>query len=148
MFSNFLNKLHTILRITVAFHWIYKPFIFNIFFKFPNHLLKKEHNLHLLTPLVTKLKEIKCPSESTESLTSRWKVLIFFLLFSSLPRYFFRCRFFVLFGWTFACYFLGRGHRIFLLSRCRRRKRFLCFSKKLWFISKRGKTWKHFEMTM
>ena len=77
MFSNFLNKLHIILWIIVVFHRIYKSFILNIFFKFPNHLLKKEHNLHLLTPLVTKQKEIKCPSESTESLTSRWKVFIF-----------------------------------------------------------------------
>ena len=48
LFSNFFNKLYTILRITVVFHWIYKPFIFNIFVKFPNHFLEKENNLHLL----------------------------------------------------------------------------------------------------
>ena len=46
------------------------------FFKFPNYLLEKENNLHLLPLLVAKLKEIKCPSTSTESLTSRWKVFI------------------------------------------------------------------------
>ena len=32
----------------MVFHWIYTPFIYNIFFKFPNHLLKKENNIHFL----------------------------------------------------------------------------------------------------
>ena len=41
------------------------------FFKFPNYLLEKENNLHLFISLVAKLKEIKCPSQSTESLKSR-----------------------------------------------------------------------------
>ena len=45
-FQTFLNKFHTILGIIVVFHWIYKPFIFNIFFqiKFPNHLFERENN--------------------------------------------------------------------------------------------------------
>ena len=32
LFSSFLYKLHTILRIIDVFHWVYKPFIFKIFF--------------------------------------------------------------------------------------------------------------------
>ena len=52
------------------------PFIFNIFFKFPNHLLKNENNLHLFSSLVAKLKEMRCPRESSESLISRLKVFI------------------------------------------------------------------------
>ena len=73
---------------------------------------------------MAKLKEMKCSSESTESLTMLLKVF-FFCICDNRPWHFFICRFFVLFGWTFACHFLGRAQRIFSLSRCRERNRVL-----------------------
>ena len=36
LFSKFLNKLHTVLRIIVVFHWIYRPFIHLKSFFFQN----------------------------------------------------------------------------------------------------------------
>ena len=85
--------------------------------------------------MVAKLKEMKCPSESTKRLTSRLKVLIyfFFCIYDNRPWHFFRCRFLVLFGWTFACHFLGRVHRIFSLSRPCERKR-LYASPRIWIL--------------
>ena len=118
--------------------------------------------------MVAKLKEMKCPSESTKSLTSLLKVLIYFFLYMYDNRswHFFRCPFFVLFGCTFACHFLSR---IFSLSRPRERKRFFMplqefkfyfkTGKNLWFalknafdcfwLFKRWKLfWKHSKMTL
>ena len=112
LFSNFLNKLLTILRIIVVFHWISKPFIFNIFFPtFPRK------TIYTFYPLVAKLKEMKRPSESTERLTSLLQVFISSSVYDNWPWHFFCCRFYVLFGWTFACHFLGRVYRIFSFSR-------------------------------
>ena len=58
----------------------------NIFFKikFPNHLLEKGKKFTPFTSLVAKLKEIKCPSKSTESLKSRWKVFISFSVYMTI----------------------------------------------------------------
>ena len=76
LFSNFLYKLHTILRIIDVFHWVYKPFIFKIFFQISKLFAREGKQFTPFTSLVAKLKEIKCPSQSTESLKSRWKVFI------------------------------------------------------------------------
>ena len=78
LFSNFLYKLHTILRIIDVFHWVYKPFIFKIFFQISKLFAREGKQFTPFTSLVAKLKEIKCPSQSTESLKSRWKVFISF----------------------------------------------------------------------
>ena len=51
------------------------------------------------------------------------KSIYFFCIYDNRPWRFFRCQFFVFFGWTFAYHFLGRVHRIFSLSRCRKRRR-------------------------
>ena len=51
------------------------------------------------------------------------KSIYFFCIYDNRPWRFFRCQFFVSFGWTFAYHFLGRVHRIFSLSRCRKRRR-------------------------
>ena len=123
LFSNFLYKLHTILRIIDVFHWVYKPFIFKIFFQISKLFAREGKQFTPFTSLVAKLKEIKCPSKSTESLKSRWKgIYFFFCVYDNRPWHFLRCRYFVLFGWTFACHFLDRVHRIFSL---------LCLSKNL-----------------
>ena len=76
LFSNFLYKLNTILRIIDVFHWVYKPFIFKIFFQISKLFAREGKQFTPFTSLVAKLKEIKCPSQSTESLKSRWKVFI------------------------------------------------------------------------
>ena len=52
-------------------------------------------------------------------------IYFFFCICDNRPWRFFRCRFFVLFGWTLACHFLSRVHKIFSLPRCRERKRFV-----------------------
>ena len=59
----------------------------------------------------------------------------FFCIYDNRPWYFFRCRFFFLFGWTFAWHFLGCVHRIFSLSRCCVRKKFFYASPRIcsWF---------------
>ena len=75
-FSNFFIQLHTILRIIDVFHWVYKPFIFKIFFQISKLFAREGKQFTPFTSLVAKLKEIKCPSQSTESLKSRWKVFI------------------------------------------------------------------------
>ena len=69
-------QLHTILRIIDVFHWVYKPFIFKIFFQISKLFAREGKQFTPFTSLVAKLKEIKCPSQSTESLKSRWKVFI------------------------------------------------------------------------
>ena len=51
-------------------------------------------------------------------------IYFFFCICDNRPWHFLRYRFSVLLGWTLACHFLGRVHRIFLFSRCRERKRF------------------------
>ena len=84
LFSNFLYKLHTILRIIDVFHWVYKPFIFKIFFQISKLFAREGKQFTPFTSLVAKLKEIKCPSKSTESLKSRWKVFISFSVYMTI----------------------------------------------------------------
>ena len=122
----------------MVFHWIYKPFIVNIFFHFFQIICSRRKIIYTFTTLVAKLKEMKCPSESTKSLTSLLKVLIYFFLYiyDNRPWHFFRCPFFVLFGCTFACHFLSR---IFSLSRPRERKRFFMPLQEFEFYFKTGK---------
>ena len=69
-------QLHTILRIIGVSHWVYKPLIFKIFFQISKLFAREGKQFTPFTSLVAKLKEIKCPSQSTESLKSRWKVFI------------------------------------------------------------------------
>ena len=70
-------QLHTILRIIDVFHWVYKPFIFKIFFyQISKSFAREGKKFTPFTSLVAKLKEIKCPSKSTGSLKWRWKVFI------------------------------------------------------------------------
>ena len=58
------------------FHWVYKPLIFKIFFQISKLFSRERKQFTPFTSLVAKLQEIKCPSQSTESLKSRWKVFI------------------------------------------------------------------------
>ena len=60
-------------------------------------------------------------SRDYESLGS---IYFFFCICDNRPWHFSRCCFAVLLSRTFACHFLRRVHRVFLLSRCRERKRF------------------------
>ena len=60
LFSNFLYKLHTILRIIDVFHWVYKPFIFKIFFQISKLFAREGKQFTPFTSLVAKLKEIVC----------------------------------------------------------------------------------------
>ena len=83
-FSNFFIQLHTILRIIDVFHWVYKPFIFKIFFQISKLFAREGKQFTPFTSLVAKLKEIKCPSKSTESLKSRWKVFIPFSVYMTI----------------------------------------------------------------
>ena len=135
LFSNFLNKLHTIIRIILVFQWIYKPFIFKIFFKISKSF-PREGKFYTFYIFGGKTER----NEVTKR--KHWKfniaikcIYFFFCIYGNRPWHFFRCRFFVLFGWTFACHFLGRVHRTFSLSRCRLFKRWQ------WF-------WKHFKMKL
>ena len=83
-FSNFFIQLHTILRIIDVFHWVYKPLIFKIFFQISKLFAREGKQFTPFTSLVAKLKEIKCPSKSTESLKSRWKVFISFSVYMTI----------------------------------------------------------------
>ena len=65
--------LHTILRTIVVLRWIYKPSIFNTFFQISKSFTREVTYFYLF---VAKLKEMRCPSESTENLTSWLKVFI------------------------------------------------------------------------
>ena len=166
-FSNFLNKPHYLKDnsgISLNLQAFYRKHLF------PNFqiICSRRKIIYTFTTLVAKLKEMKCPSESTKSLTSLLKVLIYFFLYiyDNRPWHFFRCPFFVLFGCTFACHFLSR---IFSPSRPRERKRFFMplqefefyfkTGKNLWFalknafdcfwLFKRWKLfWKHSKMTL
>ena len=60
----------------MVFTLIYKPFIFNVLFQISKSFAREGKQFPSFTSLVAKLKEMKCPSESTESLTSRLKVFI------------------------------------------------------------------------
>ena len=74
LFSNFLlvNKLHNNLKDKEQYFTEFaRRLSITYFFKFPNHLLEKENNLHFFTSSVAKLTQMKRPSESTGSLTSR-----------------------------------------------------------------------------
>ena len=77
-FFKLFTQLHTILRIIGVFHWVYKPLIFKIYFQISKLFAREGKQFTPFTSLVAKLKEIKCPSQSTESLKSRWKVFISF----------------------------------------------------------------------
>ena len=99
----------------------------HLFFKLNFQIICSRGKIAPLISLVAKLKEMKCPSVSHRN----WRLNIaikgiyfIFCIYGNRPWHFFCCRFFVLSGWTFACHFLGRVHRIFSLSRCRVRKRF------------------------
>ena len=99
LFSNFLNKLHTIIRIILVFQWIYKPFIFKIFFKISKSFPREEkfYTFYIFGGKTER-------NEVTKR--KHWKfniaiegIYFFFCLYGNRPWYFFRCRFFVLFGW-------------------------------------------------
>ena len=108
LFSKFLNKLHTVLRIIVVFHWIYRPFIYlkSFFFKIPNHLLEKKiiYTFYLFG------------GKTERNEVSKWKhwkfniaiegIYFFFCISDNRPWHFPRWRVYVLLGWTFPCYFL------------------------------------------
>ena len=122
LFSNFLYKLHTILRIIDVFHWVYKPFIFKIFFQISKLFAREGKQFTPFTSLVAKLKEIVCKQKHWKFKITMKGIYFFFCIYDNRPWPFFRCRYFVLFGWTFSCHFLGRVPRIFSL---------LCLSKNL-----------------
>ena len=73
------------------------------------------------------------------------KSIYFFCLYDNRPWHFFRCQFFVFFGWTFAYHFLGRVHRIFSLSRCRKRRRLLMPPRICSSFQNREEVLAHFE---
>ena len=165
-----LNKLHTILRIIVVFHWIYKPFIFKIFFSNFQIICSRRKIIYSPYLFGGKIERNEVSKRKLWKFNIAIKgVYFFFCIYDNRPCHFFCCRFFDLFGWTFACHFMGRVHRIFSLSRFRERKRFfmplqefvvhfktgtnlwltlknafVCFQlfKRWWWF------WKHFWMTL
>ena len=104
------------------FHWVYKPFILNIFYRISKSFSREGKQFTPLTSLVAKLKEIVCKQKHWKFKIAMKGIYFFFCVYDNRPWHFFRCRYFVLFGWTFSCHFLGRVHRIFSL---------LCLSKNL-----------------
>ena len=123
LFSNFLYKLHTILRIIDVFHWVYKPFIFNIFFQISKLFAREGKQFTPFTSFGGKTERNKVSKPKHRKFKIAMKgIYFFFCVYDNRPWHFFRCRYFVFFGWTFPCHFLGRVHRIFSL---------LCLSKSL-----------------
>ena len=117
-------QLHTILRIIDVFHWVYKPFIFKIFFLSNFQIIcsrrKKIYTFYLFGG---KTERNKVSEQKHWKFKMAMKgIYFFFCIYDNRLWHFFRCRYFVLFGWTFPCHFLGRVHRIFSL---------LCLSKNL-----------------
>ena len=75
----------------------------------------------------------------------RYLFLLLYYLCDNRPQHFLCCRFSVLFGWTLACHFLGRVHKIFFFSRCRERKRFFM---PLWELVVQFKRRKNLRLTI
>ena len=95
LFSNFLYKLHTILRIIDVFHWVYKPFIFKIFFLSNFQIIcsrrKKIYTFYLFGGKTERNKVSK---------QKHWKfkiamkgIYFFFCVYDNRPWHFLRCRF-------------------------------------------------------
>ena len=109
-------------------HWINKPFIFNIFnFQI---ICSRTKIIYIFYLFGGKLREMKCPSKSTESLTLQLKVFISsstYLIIdpcTSSVVAFSSCsvEFLLAIFWS-------RVHRIFLLSRCHeheQKRYFMC----------------------
>ena len=121
-----LNKLHTILRIIVVFHWIYKPFIFKIFFSNFQIICSRRKIIYSPYLFGGKIERNELSKRKLWKFNIAIKgVYFFFWIYDNRPCHFFRCRFFVLFDWTFAYHFMGR----FLVSA--RERGFLCLSNNL-----------------
>ena len=95
LFSNFLYKLHTLLRIIDVFHWVYKPFIFKIFFLSNFQIIcsrrKKIYTFYLFGGKTERNKVSK---------QKHWKfkiamkgIYFFFCVYDNRPWHFLRCRF-------------------------------------------------------
>ena len=101
----------------MVFHWIYTPFIYNIFFKFPNHLLKKENNIHFLIYLFGGKPKRNRASKRKHSkfnvpiniMQVPWNVLEMLLKFSS----FLQPRLQPAYGVTSTLFRVFRGHIVF-----------------------------------
>ena len=129
----------------MLFHWINKPFIFNIF-NFPNNLLKNENNIYLL-PLWWQTERNEVSKQKHWKFNIAIKNIYFFLyIYDNRPLHFFCCRFFVLFSWVFACHFLEPGSHDFLAFSLSRAKEVFYVSPRIYnSFQNREEPLAHFE---
>ena len=140
IFTFVFKLFHTILRIIGELHGIYKPFIWNIFFS----------NCQIICPggkIIYTFNNLVCGTTERNEVSKRkhWELNIaikciyfFFCIWQSTPALLL-LSLLRLVWLNFACHFPGRFHRIFSLSRCRKRKRFFMRLKEFVVHFKTGK---------